>query len=91
MAKALASAAGMLVATVAGCSSFDGPYNCETSEQCNAVAGGGICQPDKLCSYADTDCASGQRYGETAGDKQGVCVGETTTELACFGDTSPQA
>lgn len=48
-------------------------FHCSSSDQCT---GGGICQPNALCSFSDPACQSGQRYGAASGDLGGVCVGD---------------
>lgn len=58
-----------------GCIRADG-FVCATSDQC--VEGGlaGTCEPDGACSFPDTGCPSGRRYGErSAGGLAGTCVG----------------
>lgn len=52
---------------------YGGAFMCDRNDQCGA---GGSCQADHYCSFADMNCASGQRYDETAGPYGGVCVGE---------------
>ena len=63
-----------LAASLAACSPFGGGvFACDQSAQCSP---GGTCEPNGLCSFPDTRCASGQRYGEASGSLSGVCVGE---------------
>ncbi len=63
--------AGVLVG-IAACSPYGGgAFHCERSDQCT---GGGTCQLDGLCSFADPGCPSGQRYGELAGGLSNTCV-----------------
>lgn len=48
-------------------------YKCETNDQCNA---GGVCESTGYCSFTDTGCADGRRYGDLSGTYSGKCVGE---------------
>src|SRR5688572_27531921 len=49
-------------------------FSCTDSAECGA---GGQCEPVGFCSFADTACAGGRRYGDLAGGGLGgVCVGE---------------
>jgi Tol biopolymer transport system component len=47
-------------------------FRCASADQCS---GGGVCQPTGFCSFDDSTCGSGQRYGAASGDLAGVCVG----------------
>ena len=69
------------IATVAlalvGCSPFGGgAFHCETSDQCT----GGTCEPEGFCSFPDTSCPSGRRFGELGGPLAGTCVGATSSD-----------
>ena len=77
MARVLALTAGVLAACLAGCSPFgsSSAFTCETQDQCNAGAGP-RCEPNGFCSYTDTGCPSGQRYGDHSGGNSDRCVGD---------------
>jgi hypothetical protein len=45
-------------------------YNCSS----NASCGAGICEATGFCSYADTACVDGRRYGDLSGSLSGQCV-----------------
>lgn len=45
-------------------------YNCSS----NASCGAGVCEATGFCSYADTACADGRRYGDLSGSLSGQCV-----------------
>lgn len=47
-------------------------FNCQTNDQCST---GGVCESTGYCSFADTACSGGRRYGELSGDLGGQCVG----------------
>ena len=49
-------------------------FKCQTSDQCSS---GGVCESTGFCSFADTACTGGRRYGELSGDLGGQCVGGT--------------
>jgi hypothetical protein len=68
---ALAAVAGVATG-LTGCFG-GGAFACSDSAQCGA---GGTCEPNGLCSFNDPTCQSGRRYGEAAGDLNGVCVGD---------------
>jgi hypothetical protein len=65
------SAVCALVVTAA-CVRPAAAFRCANSDQCG---GGGVCQPTGFCSFDDSTCGSGQRYGAASGDLAGVCVG----------------
>jgi hypothetical protein len=70
--RAILSAA---VATgLAACSPFGGgAFQCTEDTACGAS---GRCEPNGLCSFPDSTCGSGRRYGDAAGDLSGTCVGD---------------
>lgn len=50
-------------------------FNCQDSDDCGSD---GMCQSSGYCSFPDTECPSGQRYGELAGaGLAGECVNPT--------------
>ncbi len=57
-----------------------GSFTCETSAQCRASTGQGVCEAATgFCTFADADCASGTRYDDNAGDGY---AGRCTDEVA---------
>ncbi len=48
-------------------------FQCSTDVQCGAV---GKCEVTGFCSFADTGCGMGRRYGEHGGGFSNMCVGE---------------
>src|SRR6185436_6164408 len=67
----------LAILCAAGCVGKGPGFRCAGDGQCGA---GGVCEPLGWCSFADTACASGRRYGEHSGDGVGgTCVvrGET--------------
>lgn len=57
---------------LAACPTFDGHRCAGAPDSCGA---GGQCEPDGLCSFADSACPSGRAYGgEVAGDVAGQCT-----------------
>jgi hypothetical protein len=63
-----------VVLALAGCLPRSA-YECAGDASCGT---GGTCQPTGYCSFADPDCASGQRYhGSAAGDLADLCVDGT--------------
>ena len=89
-----------MVMASAGCR-FNLPelINCTTDDQCIGRAGG-RCElaTGGFCSYADSECMSGQRYDDYAGKNSGRCVGDEQTggdggidgpaPRVCYGSTS---
>jgi hypothetical protein len=68
-----------LAVTIAanGCGFGSEAQPCKTDDQCRSeVKQGGQCEMSTgLCSFSDTSCESGRRYGGLAGDQSGECVG----------------
>src|SRR5262245_40461270 len=61
----------------AGCLSKS-PFLCESDSQCvSPGVAGGRCESNGYCSFADSECASGRRFGEaTSSELAGQCVAE---------------
>ena len=62
-----------LFAALAAC----GPnlaFQCAQDGDCTESGMAGVCQPSGFCSFSDTSCPTGQRYGDWAGDLSGACV-----------------
>lgn len=61
------------------CSPFGGgDFTCAGDESCTGGTGG-RCEPTGYCSFADTGCADGHRYGD--GPQAGQCVGGGQTPV----------
>jgi hypothetical protein len=60
-----------------GCGFGTAARVCTSDEQClSGVHTGGLCEMSTgLCSFLDSTCDSGRRYGDLAGDQSGACVG----------------
>ena len=80
MVKAASVGTLAACALLAACSPFGGAtvFNCDDDSQCS----GGVCQPERVCSFADTTCPSGQRFGEHAGSLSNTCVGDMPPDAA---------
>ena len=63
----------VLLTMVAGC--LPKSYQCSSNSDCGST---GQCQPTGFCSYIDTTCSGGQRYGDLSGSYTGQCIGEGT-------------
>jgi len=74
MSKWVAAAALLLVAT--GCGFGNEARSCTSNAECNSVEHpGGVCEASThLCSFPDTSCPDGFRYGGLAGDQSNQCV-----------------
>lgn len=57
---------GVAVLALVGCAS-DGDYTCSDASMCVIGSVAGQCQSTGYCSFPDTTCPTGQRYGELAG------------------------
>jgi hypothetical protein len=60
------------IASSAGCLR-DTEFKCATDADCTGT--GGTCESTKYCSFADTECADGRRYGAYSGTYSNQCVG----------------
>lgn len=67
LAVAIASSAGCL---------RDTEFKCATSADCTGT--GGTCEATGYCSFTDTACADGRRYGELSGPYANQCIGGGT-------------
>jgi hypothetical protein len=67
-----------LVASLCGCSPFGGgAFRCETDADCAGGPSAGQCETAVgFCSFEDSSCESGRRYGTASGAQSGVCVGD---------------
>jgi len=64
------------VVLVSACSPFGGgEFVCSEDAECTGGPGAGTCEPDGRCSFPDTACGEGRRYGGFAGSKSNTCVG----------------
>jgi alpha-tubulin suppressor-like RCC1 family protein len=65
------------------CTQVTSDFACTIDSDCTLESGAvGRCEPSQRCSYADTACASGQRYGELAGAVSNQCTGAAGEECA---------
>jgi hypothetical protein len=48
-------------------------FKCITDTDCSSS--GAVCESTGYCSFADTQCPDGRRYGELSGSYAGQCVG----------------
>ncbi|HZS36616.1 MAG TPA: Hint domain-containing protein [Polyangia bacterium] len=73
----------LLLCACAGCDVGD-TFHCTATAQCMNGGQHGFCEITGYCSFVDTHCAGGRRYGQFAGDSlAGACVG--STDLASGG------
>src|SRR5690242_4484989 len=85
MARWLAVAT--MVALVTGCNYGASAFSCDSDSQCGA---GGMCElgHGHFCSFPDSACQSGRRFGELAGGQSHQCVG---AEIDAGIDAPPDA
>lgn len=62
-----------LIALCSGCKSTLDEYVCATSADC-VGSQVGRCEPSGHCSFADSECAAGFRFGKNAGTESGQCA-----------------
>src|SRR5687768_7148808 len=49
-------------------------FECGGATDCLDGAAQGTCEPDGFCSFADSSCDSGRRYGDLSGPMANQCV-----------------
>ncbi len=74
------------LATSAGCLRQTA-FHCDVDTDC----GSGTCEVVGYCSFADSACEDGRRYGELSGPHAGRCVGETDMPDASVDSSGPDA
>lgn len=83
MARHLAIA--IALAASAGCIK-PAAFECETDTQCEHGGVAGTCEPTGACSFPDTSCTSGRRYGSLSGPYSDQCVAASSELDAGLGD-----
>jgi hypothetical protein len=69
------------VVLACACSPFGGgEFACAQDDQCSGGPSGGQCEADGRCSFPDSACSTGRRYGGFAGTKSNTCVGGGTID-----------
>ncbi len=73
----LAAAAAALAALAAGAASClrSTSFQCASDGNCSGSPAG-RCEDNGFCSFPDTSCASGFRFGDHSGPVAGTCVGD---------------
>ena len=85
MARVVGLIGCALFAVGAGCSPFGGgAFECSLDTQCGA----GTCSSG-FCSFPDSDCDSGLRYGEASGPSSNQCVRGATPDGGTDGPITP--
>ncbi len=51
-----------------------GVFECEVDSQCEHAGVAGTCEPTGACSFPDSECTSGKRYGSLSGARSDQCV-----------------
>ena len=51
-----------------------GVFECEIDSQCEHAGVAGTCEPTGACSFPDSSCSSGKRYGSLSGAQSDQCV-----------------
>lgn len=68
-------ALGVVLICAAGCVK-GGSFQCASADQCVRDGVQGRCEAVGYCSFPDTGCASGQRFGDFADPYSNQCVGD---------------
>ena len=50
-------------------------FECSGPAECLSGGTQGTCEPDSFCSFPDSSCPSGRRYGDLSGPMANQCVG----------------
>ncbi|MBA3540949.1 MAG: hypothetical protein H0T79_15160, partial [Deltaproteobacteria bacterium] len=99
---ALSCGALGLVALASGCSPFGGgAFACDSDRECAGGPVAGRCEPGfGVCSFEDSACPLGWRFGDASGGLANTCVGgasvdagdgpDTPSGVACYGTGSLQ-
>jgi hypothetical protein len=83
------SRVALALVCLAGCSLGDS-YHCARDSQCVLGGSTGFCEASGYCSFPDTSCAGGRRYGKWAPAPLGsACVGADADLGACGDDLAP--
>jgi hypothetical protein len=83
MARLVALA--VVLAANAGCIK-SAAFECSMDSQCEHAGVAGTCESVGACSFPDTVCSSGRRYGSAAGTRSDQCVGDESDIDAGPGD-----
>ena len=74
-----------LATTSSGCRSSLDTFNCSRDSDCLQGEEEGVCEASSLCSFTDSSCVSGRRFGKLGGESSNQCV----LEDAGVADASP--
>src|SRR5688500_19483060 len=67
-----------LACALPACTSVE-PFRCDVDAECAGTGGeAGRCEPDGFCSFPDSSCDGGHRYGTHSGDVADDCVCESS-------------
>lgn len=66
-----------------------GVFECEVDTQCEHAGVAGTCEPTGACSFPDSSCSSGKRYGSLSGAQSDRCVGADSEIDAGLPDAAP--
>ena len=73
----------VVVSVLAACR-VTGTFECGLDQACRRGDELGMCEEDGYCSFGDSACTSGRRYGDNAGDGlANMCVADTAAPLTC--------
>lgn len=83
--------APLLGGVLGACSTPLDRFVCERDDDCRNGAELGICESSKLCSFEDSACPGGRRYGSVAGERSNTCVSDETDggEVDASGEIAP--
>lgn len=75
-----------VVPFVTACSIDDIPFRCAKDSECVKGGESGLCEPTGYCSFSDSSCETGRKYGDHApSELAGACVAKCVEQLALGG------
>ena len=77
----IAGIAGIAALVATACVTPTENYTCSESSACVTAGQQGTCEPSGFCSFPDTACPSGQRYGDLASSE--LANGCVASMIAC--------
>jgi alpha-tubulin suppressor-like RCC1 family protein len=70
-------ALALALVLVSGCTAIEHAFTCGADVECVDGTVQGYCEATRFCSFPDSGCSGGRRYGDLAGrGLGGICVGE---------------
>lgn len=81
----------LVMSAASACRSSLDSFTCTSDRDCQLEGVDGFCEAEMLCSFADTGCLSGRRFGTLAGKASNECVVEAAADAAPVDDPAADA